>query len=88
MKYEWQPKQERLHTLSDSEVVRCRRTAKSMSGGVIMEGRSNMQSWSFTQKTVALNRGEGELTAVVKGSCETMLQLADDLWWEEKEQES
>ena len=39
-----------------------------------------LNSWSSTQKTIALSSGEAELTAVVKCSCECigMVQLAED----------
>ena len=76
----WQTAQETLYHFSDSDFAGCRRTAKSMNGGVIMIGKHNIKRRSSTGKTVALISAEAELTAVVKCSCETIgvLQLAED----------
>ena len=80
LKYTYQDRQQNICGYSDSDFAGCRITAKSTSGGVIMNGGHYLKSWSSTQKTVALSTGEAELTALVKCSCELigMTQLASD----------
>lgn len=69
-KYVWQGSQQSLQGYSDSDFAGCRKTAKSTSGGVIMEGSHYIKSWSAIQKTVALSSGQAEFTALAKCSCE------------------
>ena len=70
MHYPWQKETKDVTVYSDSDWAGCKETAKSTSGGVVMQGRHLLKSWSSTQRTVALSSGEAELTAMVKATCE------------------
>jgi hypothetical protein len=83
--FEFQKYVSDLKGYSDSDWAGCRRTAKSTSGGVIMNGKHCIKTWASTQKNITLSSGEAELVAAVKMSTEIigMLQLAKD-WGMEK----
>ena len=78
MRYVWQGEQRNVYSLSISDFAGCKRTAKSISEDAIMQCRCYIKIWNSTHYTVALIRGEEELTAVVECSCETIGCL---VWW-------
>ena len=71
-KFDWQDAQNELTTYTDSDWAGCKITARSTTGGIIMIGNHIIKSWSRTQKTIALSSAEAELTAMVKGTCESL----------------
>ena len=67
-----------------------KRTEKSTSGGVILQGKHYTKRSSSAQKTAALSSGEAAIKASIKcSSCETIrfLQLAE-YWWMKLEGEA
>jgi hypothetical protein len=59
--FEFQKYVSDLKGYSDSDWAGCRRTAKSTSGGVIMNGKHCIKTWASTQKNITLSSGEAEL---------------------------
>ena len=72
LRFPWQPLESVLRTYTDADHAGCMRTRKSISGGVIVWGRSVLKAWSRTQTLIALSSGESELAAVTKAAAESM----------------
>ena len=70
--YGWQRRSEVLVAYCDSDWAGCKRTRKSTSGGVILNGQHCLHHWSSTQATIALSVGEAELNASIKASVEAI----------------
>ena len=83
LEYRFQDACLELDGFSDSDWARCRRTAKSTSGGCIMRGRHCIKTWATTQRNIILSSGEAELVAAVKTSGEMigLIQLAKASRW-------
>jgi hypothetical protein len=81
--YENQEEQKTLVCYSDSDWAGCLESRKSTSGGLIAHGTHCIQTWSVTQKSVALSSGEAEFySAIEAGSRALGLQsVAEGLGW-------
>ena len=66
-KYPFQ-KADSIDTYSDTDWAGCPRTRKSISGGVILLGSHILKTYSATQPTISLSRGEAEFYGVVRAS--------------------
>ena len=62
----------RITSYADADFAGCRATRKSTSGGVLMNGKHCLKTWSTTQNKVSLSSGEAEYYALVKCGCETL----------------
>ena len=71
--YVWQQKQNVLKVFADSDWAGCKRTRRSTSGGMIVNGKHLIQHWSSTQAFVSLSSAEAELNSANKGAAETIL---------------
>ena len=68
--YEWQSPPKELTIFTDTDWAGCRTTRKSTSGGIILNGRHYIKSWSRQQNLVSLSSAEAELYGLVKASSE------------------
>ena len=86
IRFERQPRPDKLTTYVDSDFAGCQRTRKSTAGGCIMMGSHCLKSWAKTLPILALSTGEAELMAVVRGTTEAlgMRSLLKDLGMEVK----
>ena len=58
----------RIDTYCDSDWSACKRSRKSISGGVVMFGEHMIRAWSLTQAIIALRSGETEYYSLLKGA--------------------
>ena len=72
MKFDFQIEGSIVTKFTDSDLVGCRRTSKSTSGGIVTMGVHVIKKHSRQQQTIALSSTEAELHAVVAASVETM----------------
>ena len=70
--YKWQDQTCHVDGYTDSDWAGCRKTRKSTTGGVLMQGGHWLKAYSKTQPNIALSSGEAELYAIVKASAEVL----------------
>ena len=75
---------ERIDVYTDSDWAGCRKTRKSVSGGMVAWAGGFLKSWSKTQSIIATSSGEAEYYALAKGLAEAIgiRSLAADLGFE------
>ena len=75
---------EELVGYSDSDSAGCKRSRRSMSGGMIVVGGAVIKSWSNRQGTVALSSGEAEFYSAGKAAAELIgiKSMMRDMGWD------
>ena len=68
LKYAYEEKPEGLSGWADTDFAGCQVSRKSTSGGIIMQGKHVIKSWSTNQAVVALSSGEAECYGLVKAA--------------------
>jgi hypothetical protein len=68
IEHKFQKMPEKVVVWSDTDLVGCRRTRRSPSGGIVMFGSHCVKTHSQTQETIALSSGESGVYGIVKAA--------------------